>query len=145
HVADNTPWDHFERKMVKAQGSTLENGADNFYVLHNDPRAMAETTSQALLGMTINCSRCHFFFSSRRRHTRSKRDWSSDVCSSDLQRRVRGQRRAQTDQGRDDEPAADKNCERCEEKNVVAVRQPHLLGARHSAVDYQSRDRKSVV
>src|SRR5207249_6000489 len=28
--------------------------------------------------------RCCFFFSSRRRHTRSKRDWSSDVCSSDL-------------------------------------------------------------
>src|SRR5699024_7717328 len=27
-----------------------------------------------------------FFFSSRRRHTRSKRDWSSDVCSSDLHR-----------------------------------------------------------
>src|SRR5699024_11861760 len=26
-----------------------------------------------------------FFFSSRRRHTRSKRDWSSDVCSSDLE------------------------------------------------------------
>src|SRR5699024_960522 len=25
-----------------------------------------------------------FFFSSRRRHTRSKRDWSSDVCSSDV-------------------------------------------------------------
>src|SRR5699024_11798577 len=29
-------------------------------------------------------SRFSFFFSSRRRHTRSKRDWSSDVCSSDL-------------------------------------------------------------
>src|SRR5271170_7014391 len=27
-----------------------------------------------------------FFFSSRRRHTRSTRDWSSDVCSSDLKR-----------------------------------------------------------
>src|SRR2546428_4673333 len=26
----------------------------------------------------------YFFFSSRRRHTRSDRDWSSDVCSSDL-------------------------------------------------------------
>src|SRR5215217_889024 len=26
-----------------------------------------------------------FFFSSRRRHTRYWRDWSSDVCSSDLQ------------------------------------------------------------
>src|SRR5699024_11623344 len=28
--------------------------------------------------------KCDFFFSSRRRHTSSKRDWSSDVCSSDL-------------------------------------------------------------
>src|SRR5207247_7082790 len=28
--------------------------------------------------------RLFFFFSSRRRHTRSTRDWSSDVCSSDL-------------------------------------------------------------
>src|SRR5205809_6758324 len=26
----------------------------------------------------------NFFFSSRRRHTRCSRDWSSDVCSSDL-------------------------------------------------------------
>src|SRR5215471_17306514 len=30
-----------------------------------------------------------FFFSSRRRHTRSLRDWSSDVCSSDLARVLR--------------------------------------------------------
>src|SRR5690606_41193266 len=31
------------------------------------------------------CSRNpHFFLSSRRRHTRFSRDWSSDVCSSDL-------------------------------------------------------------
>src|SRR5438067_7852639 len=37
-----------------------------------------------------------FFFSSRRRHTRSKRDWSSDVCSSDLKAldgRIRAHRR----------------------------------------------------
>src|SRR5471030_3505022 len=27
---------------------------------------------------------CFFFFSSRRRHTRCLSDWSSDVCSSDL-------------------------------------------------------------
>src|SRR6478672_1455432 len=33
---------------------------------------------------------CFFFFSSRRRHTRSDRDWSSDVCSSDLLRRKDG-------------------------------------------------------
>src|SRR5437660_9695354 len=29
-----------------------------------------------------------FFFSSRRRHTRWPRDWSSDVCSSDLQEEI---------------------------------------------------------
>src|SRR5215470_12737000 len=29
--------------------------------------------------------RIFFFFSSRRRHTRCYRDWSSDVCSSDLE------------------------------------------------------------
>src|SRR5699024_3451059 len=34
-----------------------------------------------------------FFFSSRRRHTRSKRDWSSDVCSSDLTRPLKPRRK----------------------------------------------------
>src|SRR5687768_17726452 len=29
-----------------------------------------------------------FFFSSRRRHTRCSRDWSSDVCSSDLAAKI---------------------------------------------------------
>src|SRR5690606_40721322 len=32
----------------------------------------------------LGYSASHFFFSSRRRHTRFSRDWSSDVCSSDL-------------------------------------------------------------
>src|SRR5699024_3981960 len=42
-----------------------------------------------------------FFFSSRRRHTRSKRDWSSDVCSSDLScgRRTRGWSRRRKNSG----------------------------------------------
>src|SRR2546421_7594216 len=40
------------------------------------PRPLAATGRQAVVGS--------FFFSSRRRHTRSDRDWSSDVCSSDL-------------------------------------------------------------
>src|SRR5690625_7215638 len=35
-----------------------------------------------------------FFFSSRRRHTRWPRDWSSDVCSSDLLTTRRGSQRA---------------------------------------------------
>src|SRR5438067_10119450 len=34
--------------------------------------------------MSVSRFSFFFFFSSRRRHTRSKRDWSSDVCSSDL-------------------------------------------------------------
>src|SRR2546422_5019014 len=34
-----------------------------------------------------------FFFSSRRRHTRCSRDWSSDVCSSDLNGPAGGGRR----------------------------------------------------
>src|SRR5438034_5817742 len=41
--------------------------------------------------LTVSCKQTYlrtsffFFFSSRRRHTRSLCDWSSDVCSSDLQ------------------------------------------------------------
>src|SRR5206468_9428642 len=40
-----------------------------------------------------------FFFSSRRRHTRSDRDWSSDVCSSDL---VHGGQHALRDENREE-------------------------------------------
>src|SRR2546422_3256844 len=36
--------------------------------------------------MLMLCFCLFFFFSSRRRHTRCSRDWSSDVCSSDLAR-----------------------------------------------------------
>jgi hypothetical protein len=59
NVAANTPWDKFARQLITAQGSTLENGAANFYVLHEDPRAMSETASQAFLGMSIQCAKCH--------------------------------------------------------------------------------------
>src|SRR5690606_41203039 len=38
-------------------------------------------TGPYLQGLTVTG---FFFFSSRRRHTRFSRDWSSDVCSSDL-------------------------------------------------------------
>src|SRR2546429_1429697 len=39
--------------------------------------------AKAWRGVVYDC-RVFFFFSSRRRHTRCSRDWSSDVCSSDL-------------------------------------------------------------
>src|SRR5438445_1941183 len=36
--------------------------------------------------MSVSLLLFFFFFSSRRRHTRYWRDWSSDVCSSDLEK-----------------------------------------------------------
>jgi len=59
NIAANTPWDQMVRSVITAQGSTLENGAANFYILHEDPRLMAETASQAFLGMSIGCAKCH--------------------------------------------------------------------------------------
>src|SRR2546429_5420086 len=41
----------------------------------------------------------YFFFSSRRRHTRCSRDWSSDVCSSDLRNLLSTRRPRQRDYG----------------------------------------------
>ena len=58
-VAENKPWDQFVREIVTASGSTYDNGAANFYALHQDPESMAETVSQAFLGLSINCAKCH--------------------------------------------------------------------------------------
>jgi hypothetical protein len=58
-VAAGTPWDDMVRQLITAKGSTLENGAANFFVLHQDPAELAETTSQAFLGMSIGCAKCH--------------------------------------------------------------------------------------
>src|SRR5205807_8167822 len=44
-------------------------------------------TSNVVFGDVCMCLFC-FFFSSRRRHTRLQGDWSSDVCSSDLEARA---------------------------------------------------------
>src|SRR3712207_8602890 len=38
-----------------------------------------------MTALRTSCRMTIFFFSSRRRHTRYWRDWSSDVCSSDLE------------------------------------------------------------
>ncbi len=58
-VASNTPWDEFARQLLTAQGSTLENGAANYFVIHPDPREAAETTSLTFLGFSMNCAKCH--------------------------------------------------------------------------------------
>src|SRR5690606_39490818 len=60
----------------------------------------------------VVCSLC-FFFSSRRRHTRFSRDWSSDVCSSDLGRHL-SHRRLPSGQ----RPACPGRADRSEERRV---------------------------
>jgi hypothetical protein len=59
NVEANTPWDQFVREIILAQGSTLDNGAGNFYVLHDNPREAAENVSLAFLGMSMQCAKCH--------------------------------------------------------------------------------------
>lgn len=59
HVEKNTPWDQFVHELVTSKGSSLENGATNFYALHQKPEDMAENVSQAFLGLSIGCARCH--------------------------------------------------------------------------------------
>ncbi len=58
-VTDNTPWDRLVRELVTARGSSVEEGASNFYAVHQDAESMAENVSQAFLSLSINCARCH--------------------------------------------------------------------------------------
>jgi hypothetical protein len=59
HVAANTPWDAMVRDLLTATGSTLENGAGNFFILNDEPTKLAETVSVAFLGTSIACAKCH--------------------------------------------------------------------------------------
>ncbi|MCA9175935.1 MAG: DUF1553 domain-containing protein [Planctomycetales bacterium] len=59
HVEANTPWDRFVRELITAQGRTDINGATNFYALHQDPESITENVSQAFLGLSIGCAKCH--------------------------------------------------------------------------------------
>jgi hypothetical protein len=59
NVEDNTPWDQFVCDILTAKGSSIENGATNFFALHQDPENMAENASQAFLGLSIACAKCH--------------------------------------------------------------------------------------
>jgi hypothetical protein len=58
-VARNVPWDQFARSIVTAQGSTLSNGAANFFILHRDPIDLTENASMAFMGLALTCARCH--------------------------------------------------------------------------------------
>ncbi len=58
-VEKNLPWDDMARQLVTAKGGSTENGATNFYAVHQDPETMAENVSQAFLSLSINCAKCH--------------------------------------------------------------------------------------
>ena len=58
-VAENKPWDEFARGILTAKGNTLENGAAAYFVMHKEITDVNETTSQAFLGMSLTCARCH--------------------------------------------------------------------------------------
>jgi hypothetical protein len=58
-VADDKPWDQFAREILTAQGSSLDNGAVNYFVMHKDVAELTETTAVTFLGMSVTCCRCH--------------------------------------------------------------------------------------
>lgn len=58
-VEENKPWNRFVTEIVTARGSTLENGAAGFFVIHKDPFDLTETTTQAFMGLSLMCAHCH--------------------------------------------------------------------------------------
>ena len=58
-VASNKPWDQFVRDILTASGSNFENGAANYFVLHDEPTALAENATLTFMGLSIGCARCH--------------------------------------------------------------------------------------
>jgi hypothetical protein len=58
-VEQDVPWDEFARRIVTAQGEATDDGATNFYALHQDPETVSENVSQAFLGLSLACAKCH--------------------------------------------------------------------------------------
>lgn len=58
-VKHNQPWDKFAKEIFLSSGSTRQNGALNYFVLHKDPIEISENATQAFLGQRIMCARCH--------------------------------------------------------------------------------------
>jgi uncharacterized protein DUF1549/uncharacterized protein DUF1553 len=58
-VAANMPWDRFVRELTTASGRTDRVGAANYFLIHRNPIDIAENYTQAFLGLTLTCARCH--------------------------------------------------------------------------------------
>jgi len=58
-VKHNKPWDQFAKEIFEGSGSTRQNGALNYFVLHKDPIDLSENATLAFTGQRIMCARCH--------------------------------------------------------------------------------------
>ncbi len=58
-VRENKPWDQFVREILTATGDSQDVGATNFYAIHQSPEDMTENASQAFMGLSIGCAKCH--------------------------------------------------------------------------------------
>jgi hypothetical protein len=58
-VRENRPWDHLVRDILTSTGRSDEVGATNFFAIHQSPEEMTENASQAFLGLSIGCAKCH--------------------------------------------------------------------------------------
>ncbi len=58
-VRENQPWDQLVREILTATGNSNENGATNFYALHQTPEEMTENACQAFMGLSIGSAKCH--------------------------------------------------------------------------------------
>jgi hypothetical protein len=58
-VAANKPWDRFAYEITTATGRSTEEGAVNFFVIHRNQIDLTENFTQAFLGLSLTCARCH--------------------------------------------------------------------------------------
>lgn len=57
--AQNKPLDRFAAELLTAEGPIQDTPAALFYKVVSDPKQMASTLSQSLLGVRIDCAQCH--------------------------------------------------------------------------------------
>ncbi len=58
-VKENRSWDRIVQEVLTATGDSRDVGATNFYAIHQTPEDMTENASQAFMGLSIGCAKCH--------------------------------------------------------------------------------------
>jgi len=58
-LSKNKPYDQFARDLLTSSGGTYQALPTNFYTVQKKPEDMATFVSQAFLGVSLECARCH--------------------------------------------------------------------------------------